>query len=298
MSHRPRFTSIVVAVDFTPETALAIGRAAWLPLERDATISLVHPVPDSVPEAARNAIMEEAARRLGRITEEIRGRVRSRGLLDIEVHAAAVVGRPFVEIIRHARSRGADLVVMGRHDPGRGGGVVDEPTAERVIRKGDIPTLLARREAGGPYQRALLAIDLSDASRRVGELALALLPAEVDALRVVHAFHMPFADWFGAQTLEAYRRDYEENARAAMRRVETMFEAFDIECRNVLREGDPRTALLREAMNTRSDLIVLGTHARSGVSHALLGSVAEWMVRTAPCDVAVTRPSRYTFELP
>jgi nucleotide-binding universal stress UspA family protein len=298
MPHRPRFTRITVAVDFTPQTELALGRTAWLPLDPGATVSLVHPVPDSVPEAARGAIMEEAARTLERVTEEMRGRVRSRGQLDVGVESAVVAGQPFVEIIRHARSRGADLVVMGRHEPRRRRGAVDELTAERVIRKGDVPTLLVHRKAEGPYRRALLALDLSDASRRVGELALALLPAEIDALRVVHAFHVPFAEWFGAQTLAAYRRDYHEKARAAMRGVETMFEAFGIECRNVLREGDPRMALLREAVSTHSDLIVLATHARSGVAHALLGSVAEWILRTAPCDVAVTRPARYTFELP
>jgi nucleotide-binding universal stress UspA family protein len=43
---------------------------------------------------------------------------------------------------------------------------------------------------------------------------------------------------------------------------------------------------------------VLGTHARSGLSHALLGSVAEWLARAAPCDVAVTRAERFTFEFP
>jgi nucleotide-binding universal stress UspA family protein len=40
----------------------------------------------------------------------------------------------------------------------------------------------------------------------------------------------------------------------------------------------------------RSDLIAVGTHGRTGVAHALLGSVAEWVVRCAPCDVLVARP--------
>jgi nucleotide-binding universal stress UspA family protein len=298
MPHRRRFTSIAVAVDSTPQTALAVSRTAWLALEREATIHLVHPVPEPIPAAARGAIMEGAARTLARMSEEIRDRVRSRGQPDIGVESTAVPGRPYVEIIRHARARGADLVVIGRSDAlGRRGGV-DESTVERVVRKSDIPTLLVHREAEGPYRRALLAIDLSDVSLRVGELALALLPAEVDALRVVHTFNVPFADWFGAETLDALRRDYHDSARAAMRRVEAIFQAFDIECREVLREGEARTGLLREAAITRSDLIVLGTHGRSGVAHALLGSVAEWVVRTAPCDVAVTRPARYTFELP
>jgi nucleotide-binding universal stress UspA family protein len=54
----------------------------------------------------------------------------------------------------------------------------------------------------------------------------------------------------------------------------------------------------QEAARRRADLIVLGTHERSGVSHALIGSVAEFVVTEATCDVAITRPMRYSFELP
>jgi nucleotide-binding universal stress UspA family protein len=298
MSQRPRFTRVAVAVGFGPEAALATARAAWLPLGPEAAISVVHPLPSSLPEAARGKVTDEVARTLERLVGELRVAARSRGHQDVDVEAQTAPGRPFVEIIRHARARGAELVVMARCDREDRRLGVDVQTAERVIRKSDIPTLLVQRPVEGPYRRALLAIDLSDASRRVGELALALVPSEVVALRVVHAFHVPFADWFGAETLEAYRRDSLKSIRAALRRVRAMFEPFGVECHELVREGEPRTALLREAVSTRADLIVLGTHARSGVAHALLGSVAEWLVRAAPCDVAVTRPARYTFELP
>jgi nucleotide-binding universal stress UspA family protein len=43
---------------------------------------------------------------------------------------------------------------------------------------------------------------------------------------------------------------------------------------------------------------VVGTHGRTGLSHALLGSVAERVLTAAPCDVAVARPARFTFRLP
>lgn len=297
MSHRPRFTRVTVAIDSSPAAEEVIDRAAWLPLGPEAAISLVHAVPDSVPAAVRGAIVEEAAGRLRRITEDLEARVRLRAG-DVTVDSSVVVGAPFVEIIRHARSRGAELVVVGRDDPRHRRLRVGAAPAERVVRKGDVPVLLARGHAEGPYRRALLAIDLSDASRRVGELALALLPDDAGALSVMHAIHVPFADWLAAETLETYRREHVENARTCIRRFAEMFEPFHVEFRAVVKEGDPRTAILREAVRTRSELIVLGTHGRSGVAHALLGSVAEWLLRAAHCDVAVTRPARFTFELP
>jgi nucleotide-binding universal stress UspA family protein len=43
---------------------------------------------------------------------------------------------------------------------------------------------------------------------------------------------------------------------------------------------------------------VLSTHARVGLAHALLGSVAEQVLETLPCDALITRPSRFTFRMP
>ena len=54
---------------------------------------------------------------------------------------------------------------------------------------------------------------------------------------------------------------------------------------SMLREGSPREAILQVADELRADLIVMGTHGRKGVSRVLLGSVAEKVVRTAPCPV-------------
>jgi nucleotide-binding universal stress UspA family protein len=56
--------------------------------------------------------------------------------------------------------------------------------------------------------------------------------------------------------------------------------------------------MLAEAVGRRADLIAVGTHGRSGIAHALIGSVAEWVIQTAACDVLVARPARVSFELP
>jgi nucleotide-binding universal stress UspA family protein len=57
----------------------------------------------------------------------------------------------------------------------------------------------------------------------------------------------------------------------------------------MLRTGDARDVILKAAEEVHADLIVMGTHGRRGVSRALLGSVAENVVRTAPCPVLAIR---------
>jgi universal stress protein A len=58
----------------------------------------------------------------------------------------------------------------------------------------------------------------------------------------------------------------------------------------LLRTGDARDVINQTAKEIGADLIVMGTHGRRGVSRALLGSVTEMVVRTAPCPVLTVRP--------
>lgn len=56
-----------------------------------------------------------------------------------------------------------------------------------------------------------------------------------------------------------------------------------------VRRGDPRFEIVDEAKEWRADLIVVGSHGRTGIERWLLGSVAEYVVRHAPCSVEVAR---------
>jgi len=62
--------------------------------------------------------------------------------------------------------------------------------------------------------------------------------------------------------------------------------------------GTPFLEIIRYAKQNGIDLIVLGTHGRSGVEHVLIGSVAERVVRKAPCPVLVVRPEGHQFVMP
>jgi nucleotide-binding universal stress UspA family protein len=57
-----------------------------------------------------------------------------------------------------------------------------------------------------------------------------------------------------------------------------------------LREGQPWREIIAAAREWNADLIVLGTHGRSGLTRVLMGSTAEAVIRNAPCPVVVVRP--------
>ncbi len=88
----------------------------------------------------------------------------------------------------------------------------------------------------------------------------------------------PLLDWMGNSARELLA-EFEHNAKNAGITVNTTF----------CEPGDPATAIVEHATQGGYDLLVLGTHGRTGFAHALLGSVAEKVVRHAPCPVLTVR---------
>ena len=67
---------------------------------------------------------------------------------------------------------------------------------------------------------------------------------------------------------------------------------------NRTEEGRPANKILEYAKAINADVIVMGTHGRSGLVQMLLGSVAEEVARAAPCPVLTIRPEAFQFQLP
>ncbi|MBI4463359.1 MAG: universal stress protein [Acidobacteria bacterium] len=162
--------------------------------------------------------------------------------------------------------------------------------------------LIVNRKPAHPYLRPLVAVGLEDVSREVLELALRVLEPKVPPVPVVHAYWPPFEGFIlptlSEKELKEYHQELKKQAQACLERILEPFAKKGVRWKPLVGHGDPRRMVLWEAALRRSDLIVCGTHARSGLSHARLGSVAEWLISAARCDVLVARPARFSFELP
>ena len=102
-----------------------------------------------------------------------------------------------------------------------------------------------------------------------------------------------------AERLATMQKEYEANASAFLGEVVGMPETSGVEIATDWVTGLPAEDIVKHATGIRADLIVMGTHGRRGVSHLLLGSVAERVVRTAPCPVLTVRSdARDAVEVP
>lgn len=93
----------------------------------------------------------------------------------------------------------------------------------------------------------------------------------------------------------------EESTKAADQHLATLIDPSWTTNHSVVRttvHGTPFVEIVRYARQQDIDLIVMGTHGRSGLAHVLTGSVAERVVRKAPCPVLTVRPEGHQFVMP
>lgn len=142
-----------------------------------------------------------------------------------------------------------------------------------------------------------------------------LLPADAsECSKKALAYALSFAKQYGARlvALHVIDRRWEEQARGAFAEIgqeaiQTVRQGYGEEARRILQEvadaathagigvetrtntGLPFEEIVRVGRGLPADLIIMGTHGRTGVSHDLLGSVAENVVRNSPCPVLIVR---------
>lgn len=288
------FRTVLVPTDFTEGSCAAIDRALALPLAQGARIEIVHVLPASIPAKVRAAVEARARESLADAVT----RVSSTRGGQLEVASELVRGEAHVEIIRHARSIDAELILIGRHGRRPVRDLFIGATATRVVRLGDTPVLVVKAAGAKPYRRPLVATDLGDTSRHTLELGLRIVGARA-TVRVVHAFHVPFEGLLGKTRagLREVRKPFRERAIGQLDALVAPY-ADKARWRKIVRAGDPRCSILNEVLLGHADVIAIGTHGRSGLSRALIGSVAEDVIANAACDVLVARPVRFSFELP
>ena len=95
-----------------------------------------------------------------------------------------------------------------------------------------------------------------------------------------------------------YLRELQDAAERALSQLPDEEWCSRVSIVRATRQGPPFVEIIRYARENDIDLMILGTHGRSGLAHVLLGSVAERVVRKSPCPVLTIRPPGHEFHLP
>ena len=139
------------------------------------------------------------------------------------------------------------------------------------------------------FRNVLVPLDFSELSPPTLDMAARLL-AEDGSATLLHVVEWLPVVTEGAFGVYPHRRDIEQLKALSLEKLESLGAARDgLTFRTEVREGRPAGAILEVADALALDLIVIGSHGRSGLDHLLLGSVTERVLRKAPVPVLVVR---------
>jgi len=165
------------------------------------------------------------------------------------------------------------------------------PKTERL----DPPAAAAAKPRGLHLARILVPIDFSPHAKKALEYAVDLATkfgAEITLLHVLEQLVYP-GEWLVAMpTTSSF---VPETRRALEEKLEGMMEDQSVKKKITVRMGRAWQEIVEFAKERGSDLIVMGTHGYTGVQHVLLGSVAEKVLRHAPCPVLSIRADAKDF---
>jgi len=144
-----------------------------------------------------------------------------------------------------------------------------------------------------PIEGILVAIDFSNESNLAAKFAVSLAQEYKTKLYVLHVFDpLPQHDYLH----EEYRKRRKDQLKEELPNVipQSVKENLDVE--EIVEEGYPvHHTIVEKAKELGVDVIVIATHGRTGLAHVLVGSVAEHVIRYAPCPVLVVRNPKDRF---
>lgn len=287
------FQEIVVAIDFSKQSVLALERASAL-LGGKGTVHLCHVIdsksvgPKGDPERKKKVTHAHAE-----LIQLAESKLPAGGAERAQFHVG--VGRPVETLLATARKNKGDLIVIGSHARGNLSRVVLGSVAEELARTSEVPVLVVRElaEGEGRPDKVLIAVDDTGPARlaaRAGVALAARLGASVEAIRVVDEAAIVKAQ--GGKKAGFPVNDVPAAlAKAAhLGLSDELLTVLGPKARVRYATGEPGPTIARLA--TAQDVVVCGTHGRSGLGRLAFGSVATKLIRTVPCPILVVRPPK------
>jgi len=145
----------------------------------------------------------------------------------------------------------------------------------------------------------LCPIDFSDSSEHALTYAIALAQSYDATLKLLHVVQPPLMSVPGDPMVPEFSSEVMEDIAAASRRrldeiaTKTREQVANVETE--IATGSPFVEIITVAKDQDVDLIVIGTHGRTGLAHVMIGSVAEKVVRKAPCPVLTVKHPEHEF---
>jgi nucleotide-binding universal stress UspA family protein len=293
-----KFKRIVVPTDFSETAQTAVNLGAEIAGYYKASLDLVNAV-DATVYAYAGYPFASLSKELVASAEEALNRVKLPKAADkINISRYILSGNPAAEIVEHAKRHSADMIVVGTHGHGAVARFILGSVADRVLHEATCPVLVTKAPKGKvtkpkskpkPITRILFPTDFSDTATKALNRAVALTEDFDAELYVLHIVD----DTLISTHVDAERKlILEELRRHALDEMQKQLPPDllqNFETTGAVKRGEPGKQICAFAETHGCDLIVMGSHGRTGLGRLLIGSVADKVVRRAKCPVFIER---------
>lgn len=264
---------VLVATDGSDESAGAIRTGVALSMTHGAHLIGLSIALDNPEYSTFVPNLQEVAEQHAR--EALKSFIEEAGEgAETAIREAADPARGIVEA---ATELGADIIVMGQHNKGGLARLMVGDTTAGVIGHAACPVLVVPRAAHLWEKRVLLATDGSPHSEAATEAAG----------RIARQARLPIS--VVSVVTGSHNDERRKEAERAVSAAEERLKGLGLQAEGQVAEGRPDEAIIKAAEAAGADLIVVGSHGRTGLTKILLGSVAERVIGHAPCPVLVVK---------
>lgn len=276
---------ILVATDLSSRSDRAVLRAIKLAKDYKAHLTIIHIIDGDTPES-----LVEETRRLAK--QEVNYCTKGK-LKELKHDIQIVVGSDYSEIIKVATEKDCDLIVLGLHRHVDSNQPMIGKVIERVIKNSMRPVLIVKNRAELEYKNILVGIDFNTHSKKSLKLALGLFTTS--HFHLVHSYHVPFLGMAGKSS------NLEQQVKAScLTEIEEMLEEIteknsksgkkasqSPKITKKILKGSIFDVLNDEIISLKPELLVLGSHGRSGLAKIVSLNVTENFLVNPSCDVLV-----------
>jgi len=141
------------------------------------------------------------------------------------------------------------------------------------------------------FETILVPVDFSEHSKEALDTALQIAHLFGSTIHLLHCYHIQTAaiSPYGVVLPSSYYTDLRDSAEKRLNEWHERVFGEGVKVESILSADSPSLAINLFAEEIKADLIVMGTRGLSGLKHAMLGSVAERVVRLAPCPVLTVK---------
>ena len=213
----------------------------------------------------------------------------------VRIETAVIIGKPDKDIIHYAKAHGTDLIIMSTH--GRSGITRWSfgRTADKVLRRSPCPTVILRSDhAINPdqFKRVLLPLDGSPLAERVLEAALEMVSTMGVELYLIHVVEK--GSFYGFGHDEAHLDEEVDAAKTYLDELRDRAIPAYVGVHSHVAVGSAADVIVDYAAAQKIDLILVSSRGDSGFDSWMFGSVAEKVMKGAPCAILVIRQEPFT----